>query len=246
MRFALLLLTFALLSVTAASAQTTYRLGLRGGGNRATTTLDAASSGASGPFSYSTEKSSILAWQAGAVLEIAFRNFSLQSAMLFSQKGESLNTSSNVEYTNATFGIINSGNNTRSSNRYNWLELPVNVVYQVSNFQLFGGPYAALGVGGQRRGTTLSYHPAIKYAPYHFNDKIRYGSDTYNSRLDAGLNLGIGYRRGPMQVQVAYQLGLVNLHPSEPYLLYDYGHDFARDAAHNRVVQLTGTYFFDL
>ena len=39
-----------------------------------------------------------------------------------------------------------------STNRYNWLELPVNVVYSVRSFQLFAGPYGALGVGGRRRG----------------------------------------------------------------------------------------------
>ncbi|WP_426060796.1 outer membrane beta-barrel protein [Hymenobacter sp. B1770] len=161
--------------------------------------------------------------------------------MLFSQKGERFNTSASLSGAAGT-----SSSETRSTNRYHWLELPVNAVYHIRSFQVFGGPYAALGVGGKQRGTTLGYSPFVKYAPYHFDDKIRYGSDTYNSRLDAGVNFGVGYRRGPTQVQVAYQLGLVNLHYSEPYLLYDYGHDFARDAAYNRVVQLTGTYFFNL
>ncbi|MBF9236725.1 PorT family protein [Hymenobacter sp. BT683] len=230
------------LSAATASAQPSFKLGLRGSVNRATTTLDPANTGTRfSNFSYSADKSAIYAWQAGAVLEIAFDRFALQPTLLFSQKGEQFDAATSMS---GVAGV--SGSNTHSTNRYNWLELPVNVVYSISNFQLFGGPYAALGIGGRRRGTTLNYSPFVKFAPLHFNEKIRYGSDTDNSRVDAGVNVGIGYRRGPAQLQVAYQLGLVNLHSSEPSLLYDYGHDFARDAAYNRGIQLTGTYFFAL
>ena len=229
-----------------ASAQTTYKLGLRGGFNRAITTLDAASTGTDAGFvnfSYSGDKSAIHAWQAGAVLEIDFGKFVLQPALLFSQKGEQFNTVSSFS------GVAGmSGTTTRSTNRYNWLELPVNAVYHVRDFQLFGGPYAALGVGGRRQGTTLNSSPFAKYAPQYFDEKIQYGPDTYNPRLDVGVNFGIGYRQGPMQVQLGYQMGLVRLHRSNaegligelPY------HDFNADAAYNRVVQLTGTYFFEL
>ncbi|WP_310391015.1 hypothetical protein [Hymenobacter sp.] len=238
------LLLAALLGAATASAQTTYKLGLRGGLNRATTTLSAASTGYGfSSFSYSADKSAIYAWQAGAVLEVDFGKFALQSALLFSQKGERFNTAT-------SFGGIagNSGSDTRSTNRYNWLELPVNVVYTVHGFQLFTGPYAALGVGGRRQGTTLNYSPFAKFAPYNFNEKIRYGSDAYNPRLDAGVNFGIGYRQGPVQVQLGYQLGLRTLHREyidDIIAEFPY-HDSSADPAYNRVVQLTGTYFLSL
>lgn len=240
---AILVLT-GLLWAASASAQTTYKLGLRGGVNRAATTLDAASAGSgSFGFSYSAEKSAIYAWQAGAVLEINFGKFALQPALLFSQKGEQFNTDF------STAGVAGfSGTNTRSTNRYNWLELPVNFVYTVRGFQLFAGPYAALGVGGRRQGTTLSYSPFARFAPYNFEEKIRYRPDSYNLRLDAGLNFGIGYRQGPVQLQLGYGLGLANLHRDyREDVIFEFPyHDFDADAAHNRVVQLTGTYFFEL
>ena len=238
------LLLAVLLSAAPASAQITYKLGLRGGINHATTTLDAASTGTGFlSFGYTGDKSAIYAWQAGAVLEIGFNKFALQPALLFSQKGEQFNTA-------YSFGGVagQSGANTRSTNRYNWLELPVNVVYSVRSFQLFAGPYGALGVGGRRRGTTLNYSPVARFAPYHFNEKARYGPDTPNPRLDAGLNFGVGYRKGPLQVQFGYQLGLLTLHRAyvEGIIAELPYHDFAADAAYNRVVQLTGTYFFTL
>ncbi|OGX84892.1 outer membrane beta-barrel protein [Hymenobacter glacialis] len=236
-----LLLLITLLSAATASAQTTYRLGLRGGINRATTTLDAASTGITFfDAGYSAGKSAIYSWQTGAVLEVAFSKFALQPALLFSQKGEQFNTN---------FFFNQFGASARSTNRYNWLELPVNAVYSVRNFQLFGGPYVALGVGGRRRGIRVNNSPGI-VGPlsYNIDEKINFGSNTPNRRLDAGVNFGVGYRQGPMQVQLGYQLGLRNLHRA-PYdgLIAEFPyHDFGADAAYNRVVQLTGTYFFEL
>ena len=244
MQYSLFLLLAALLGSTSAAAQPTYKLGLRGGLNRAITTLDAASTGTDFfDFRYSADKSAIYSWQTGAVLEIDFGKFALQPALLFSQKGEQFNTAS-------SFGGVNgrSGNTTRSTNQYYWLELPVNVVYSLCNLQLFGGPYAALGVGGRRRGTILNYSPTAKFAPSEFNERIRFGPDTYNPRLDAGVNFGIGYRKGPFQAQFGYQLGLLTLHRSNAEGLigeFPY-HDFNTDDAYNRVLQLTGTYFFKL
>lgn len=244
MRLRATFLWVALLGAATASAQTTYKLGLRGGINRATTTLDATSTGSGyAGFAYSADKAAIYAWQAGAVLEIGFGKFALQPALLFSQKGEQFNTAT-------SFGGVtgSSGSNTRSTNRYNWLELPVNVVYTMHGFQLFAGPYAALGVGGRQQGTTLNHSPFAKFAPYYFNDKIHYGSDAYQPRLDAGVNFGIGYRRGPAQVQLGYQLGLRALHREYiDYIVAEFPyHNFGADPAYNRVVQLTGTYFFEL
>ena len=180
------------------------------------------------------------------MLEVAFRRFALQPALMFSQKGEQFDAATSI----SGFAGVNS-TETSTFNRYNWLELPLNVVYTLHNFQVFAGPYVALGVGGRQRGTSRSASPYGRYGPSDFNEKIRYGSDTENRRLDAGLNFGLGYRKGPLQVQLGYGLGLRNLHqqPALDYLIIDYGqpkHDFNADQAYNRVFQLTGTYFFEL
>lgn len=237
------------LSATVATAQTTFRLGVRGGANRAATTLDpAGNSSGTYPFSYSSDKSAIYAWQAGVVLEASLGQWAVQPALLFSQKGEYFTT------TNFMSGFAGYGTEeVRSTNRYNWVELPLNVVYTLRGdhgWQVFAGPYVAVAVGGQRRGeiTSAFYGPPTYQVPSSssssdFDNAITYGQGTNNRRFDTGVNFGIGYRQGPMQVQLGYGLGLVNLHKS---LGQDSYHNFAADAAYNRVAQLTGTYFFAL
>ena len=234
-----------------AAAQTTLRLGLRGGANRALTTV-AASGNSSGsyPFSYSTDKAALYAWQAGAVLEVAAGKFALQPALVFSQKGEETSTALTLS------GIAGyTAAQTASTNRYNWLELPLNLVYTLHGdhgLQVFAGPYLALAVGGRQRGTTTAtsyYGPVydlLPGQPVYFDNALAYGIGTNNRRLDAGVNFGVGYRQGPLQVQLGYGLGLRNLHQPANAPRIDFGHEFAADAAYNRGVQLTGTYFFGL
>lgn len=239
-----LLLLAMLLSAATASTQPTFRLGLRGGLNRASSTVEPASTSPNSQYYYSASKSAIFAWQAGAVLEVAFQHFALQPALVFSQKGEQFDAATSI---NGFAGV--SSTETSSVNRYNWLELPVNVVYTLHGFQVFAGPYVALGVGGRQRGTSWSTSPFARYAPYDFDEKVQYGSDTENRRVDAGVNFGLGYRKGPLQVQLGYNLGLRNLHQqSSIHVISEnpYYHNFNADRAYNRVAQLTGTYFFEL
>ena len=232
-----------LLSVATASAQPTFKLGVRGGLNRASSTVEAASISPSSQYYYSASKSAIYAWQAGAVLDVAFHRFSLQPALVFSQKGEQFDAATSI----SGFAGVSS-TEVSTINRYNWLELPVNVVYTRHGFQVFAGPYVALGVGGRQHGTGKNTYSVgiLGFQSYDFDGKIHYGPDSNNRRLDAGVNFGIGYQRGPLQMQLGYGLGLRNLHQSNSNQLYYNGHDFNQDAAYNRVMQLTGTYFFKL
>lgn len=228
-----------LLSTGAASAQTTFRLGVRGGLNRALTTVDPAGNNPSYPVQYTTDKTPIYAWQAGAVFEVKFDKFALQPAVVFSQKGERAATLLIFD------GFVRTVNERASTVRTNWLELPLNMVYTLHGdhgLQLFAGPYVALAVGGHQ--TTSS-----KYNYISTNDidtQLFYGPGTYNRRLDAGFNIGVGYRQGPLQVQLGYGLGLRNLHQDGSGGVVDFIHDFSSDAAYSRVAQLTGTYFFTL
>lgn len=240
-----------LLGAAPAPAQTTFRLGLRGGANRAQTTVAATgNSSGSYPFSYSTDKAARYAWQAGVVLEASRGNFAFQPALVFSQKGERMNTS-----LSASGFAGNSTFQTATTNRYNWLEIPLNVVYTLHGdhgLQVFAGPYVALGVGGRQRGSTTAvsyYGPAYDPIPgleRPIDERISYGEGTNNRRLDVGVNLGVGYRQGPVQLQLGYGLGLRNLHQPAETSTVDFAHEFGADAAYNRVAQLTGTYFFSL
>lgn len=240
-----------LLGAAAASAQTTFRLGVRGGLNRAlTTTAASGSSSGSYPFSYATDKVVLYAWQAGVVLEASRGNFAFQPALLFSQKGERVTTAFSAS------GVAgNSAFQKSTANRYNWLEMPLNVLYTLPGshgLQVFAGPYVALGLGGRQRGSTTAvtyYGPAQDPLPsveQPIDERVSYGEGTNNRRLDVGINFGLGYRQGPVQVQLGYGLGLRNLHQPADTGPVDFVHEFGADAAYNRVAQLTGTYFFSL
>ena len=240
----LLLASSALLSATPASGQVTFRIGVRGGANRIITTEDAAStSNAPSFFTYSARKSSLLAWQAGIVGEANFGKLAFQPALVFSQKGERFQTTAILD------GFVRTIDERTDINRYNWLELPMNVVYTLHGdhgLQVFAGPYVALAVGGHQTSTETFTGQNTK----EFESKTNYGAGTNNQRVDVGFNFGLGYRQGPVQVQLGYGLGLRNLHQASPPSIdpgfAPFAHNFAADAAYNRVAQLTGTYFFAL
>jgi len=241
-----------LMSAATAQAQTTFRLGLRGGLNRALTTVDPTSNSTGNyPSSYSTDKSALLAWQAGVVGEIRVGKFTFQPALLFAQKGNHFRTST---YSSGVAGF--STLEATGTTRTNWLELPLNFVYTLHGdhgLQVFAGPYVALAVGGRQRGTATHYSSwgiGGGYYTTDFDNRSHYGPGTGNQRLDAGLNIGIGYRQGPLQVQLGYGLGLLNGYKTSTELLplgnRDYGRQLSSEIARNRGAQLTGTYFFGL
>jgi hypothetical protein len=239
----LLIAASLLLSTATASAQTTFRLGVRGGANRALTTVAGASNSPNTfPFSYSADKSTIYAWQAGVVAEANFGKLALQPALIFSQKGEQFRT------TIIEGDFVQITDERTSTNRYNWLELPLNVVYTLHGdhgLQVFAGPYVAYAVGGHQEGAATTNGQYLQ----EFEGKVSYGPGTNNQRVDIGFNVGLGYRQGPVQVQLGYGLGLRNLHQSGPRSIDPNiwsAHEFNADAAYNRVAQLTGTYFFSL
>ena len=137
-----------LLSAASATAQTSFRIGVRGDANYALTTKDAASTTAEPSFyTYSASKSSLLAWQAGVVGEVNFGKLAFQPALVFSQKGEQFRTTIILD------GIVRTSDERTSANRYNWLELPLNVVYT-----LHGNHAVLAAYEGLSRGRTSSWH----------------------------------------------------------------------------------------
>jgi hypothetical protein len=149
--------------------------------------------------------------------------------------------------------------------KLNYLELPLNLVYGVSGhegFQLFAGPYVALGVGG---GGTFKLDVSTNdpiltgiglQGSFPGSLKLNYASQMSDNpggttsslgtpvvpitvrQLDAGLNGGIGYRMGPFQAQLSYGLGLANIVPKDSD-----GNDTG-GKAYNRGFQLAANYFF--
>lgn len=268
-----------------ASAQTTVSLGLRVGGNYATRSGATPAhdvrinSGAFGFISQSKTqeytRAGVFAAQFGAVLDVRFGRFALQPAMLLSQKGADQQSDVVITVNEGSSSPTIYTESQHIVSRPNYLEIPINLVFTSHGdhgFQVFGGPYAAFGVGGQGqtdvegsvtdRSGVGSYGPyssgKVTYSGYGFN-VISYRNEypaalgnpftpanpfTANAgayiarRFDAGLNAGIGYRRGPLQVQLAYGLGLINQQPGKGRGLTD-----DLPAYYQRVTQLTATYF---
>lgn len=249
-----LILPALVLAATAASAQTTYRLGVRAGLNRANVTQEAPNRNDYPGFTFSQQKTARFSGQLGVIAEAARGPLALQTGLVFSHKGTVIHgqltmpSSINPQYTLSRDG--------RTVARYHWLEVPLNLVYSPgkSGLQLFAGPYVAIGVGGNAATVidNRSEDPAVpvQEAVTRYTDVIEYGPQKpesgpirlsargyYSKRFDAGINAGIGYRRGPMQLQLGYGYGLVHL------LEFSDGATNIQ-GGYNRVAQLTGTYFF--
>jgi hypothetical protein len=244
---------FLLLAASASQAQTTVSFGPRLGANLTTFSY----SGNSADFGDTSYK---LGVQVGGTLNLSFGKVAFQPSLLFSQKGAELKGADELPLGTGTTKV-----SATLKPRLNYLELPLNVVYTTGGdhgFQVFAGPYLAVGVGGggSYKVSIDSNDPNI--APYNGeypgsliveygdrqNDNSSAGSGgsgfgapsiTYTARrFDAGLNAGVGYRMGPVQAQLGYGLGLVNFVPKDSD-----GTDTGEKAYH-RGFQLAATYFF--
>jgi hypothetical protein len=245
--------TGLLLLASASQAQTTISFGPRLGANLTTFSYSGADSGL-GDTSYK------LGVQVGGTLNLSFGKLAFQPSLLFSQKGAELKGS---EQETTSTGTTRLGATLKP--RLNYLELPLNVVYTTGGdhgFQVFAGPYLAVGVGGGG-----SYKVSIDstdplYSLYNGeypgslnveygdrqndNSSAGSGSNVFGAptitftarRFDAGIEAGVGYRVGPVQAQLGYGLGLVNLVPKDSD-----GSDTGSKAYH-RGFQLAATYFF--
>lgn len=234
-----------LLAGTAAQAQTTF--GVRLGLNASNLNYKAADSNDEIP-----ESDMLLGAQGGVVMNAQFGNLAIQPALLYSMKGDKLQEKDSET---ETFGgnTYTYSYDVKSTRRLSYLELPVNFVYSTNGaeggFQVFAGPYLALGVGGKVKYegdyTTTMNGRVIDSGSESESFKIKfankYGDDEdteYVRTLDAGLNFGLGYKAGPFQAQLGYGLGVANLIPN------DQDDKKSEDKARNRNFQLNVTYFF--
>ncbi|MDF1547736.1 MAG: porin family protein [Bacteroidales bacterium] len=129
---------------------------------------------------------------------------------------------------------------------YNYLEVPVNFAYKINDFQIYAGPYLAIGIGGKNKWNVTydgaSYADEYKYKPVFGEVGEGYldADDDAYSALDYGINFGAGYQIGPMLINAGYSLGLGNLTPAYKGYVSD-RKDFK---VSNRVISLSVSYFF--
>jgi hypothetical protein len=231
-----------LLAATAAQAQISF--GPRVGLNATTLNYD---------FKDDDEPESklMLGAQVGLSMNAQFGKLSLQPSLLFTMKGD--------KYEESESETVNMGNGpetfsyeSKRSLRLNYLELPVNLVYSTNGaeggFQVFAGPYVALGLGGKAKSESKSIftsngqtitRSSSDDSDVKFVSKEGDDDDAYVRALDAGFNLGLGYKVSSVQVQLGYGLGLGNLIPKD-----EDGKD-PEDKVRNRGFQLSLAYFFN-
>jgi hypothetical protein len=243
-----------LLVASASQAQTTVSFGPRLGANLTTFSYNGTSTGLDATNHQ-------LGVQVGGTLNLGFGNVSFQPSLLFSQKGAELKGSEEQ-----SFGGITTKASVTIKPRLNYIELPLNVVYTTGGdhgFQVFAGPYLAVGVGGggsykvSFESNDPDYTTYLPNGEYPGSLAVEYGDRQNDNssagagsslgapkltitarRFDAGLNAGVGYRVGPVQAQLGYGLGLVNFIPKDSD-----GTDTGSKAYH-RGFQLAATYFF--
>ena len=203
-------LTAAFLGLGAVQAQVAVGFGPRLGGNVSSATFNFVDN-ASGPGgSFSSSRSSLMGFQVGLGASIGSGHWAVQPAVVFTQKGLKGAAQSTFDF----FGSPTTVNESYTA-RVNFLELPVNVVYALGSngegFQLFAGPYLAVGVGGTgdydlkistpgQEPETYSGSQGMEFGDRFLEPTPGNGSQLYVEfrarRFDAGLNAGIGYRRG--------------------------------------------------
>lgn len=189
---------------------------------------------------------SALGFQIGAVAEFNLKeSIGLQTGLLWSLKGFNIDSRDEFQFLNETFVSTYKG-----KFRYNYLEVPLNLTYRIQDFQLFAGPYVAMGITGkvktELRETTNSmvayeddYDGTIKPVTGKVNVGDLAADEEPARAIDLGLNFGIGYQAGPVLLNLGYGLGMGNLVPE-----YDDENAPDRSKVSNRVLMFTATYFF--
>ncbi|GGE96038.1 porin family protein [Hymenobacter cavernae] len=176
--------------------------------------------------------------QIGLAVNAQFGNLALQPAILFTMKGDKLESGGSS---------LTSSYKNEETLRLRYAEIPVSLVYSTNGakggFQVFAGPYVAFGLSGTVKGKS-TYTYSAQTGTDSYKDDVKFASKEGSSNkyyvrgLDAGANLGIGYKVDGTQIQLSYGLGLSNLTPDNS------AGNGSEDKVRNRVVQLTFGYFF--
>ncbi|MDR6560840.1 MULTISPECIES: porin family protein [unclassified Arcicella] len=178
------LLILSLIAFSYASKAQT-RFGIKAGGNLANASVSSRG--------VSFDSKSITSFHVGAVIEaqLADRLF-LEPNLLFSQKGFNLDIA----------GLVS------QKATYSYLELPINVVYEVVDYLTIGaGPYLGYGLSGTAVVTDKTTNPNEVNS-----QDIKFGENGDLKHLDYGLNFTAGYEViDGLRISANYSLGLNNI-----------------------------------
>jgi len=155
-----LVLFFAFISISSA------QLGFRGGVNLANQSYTNAGSG--------FELTGKIGFLLGVNYEIGFANtFAIRPGLEYALKGTSITI-----------------NGADANANFDYLEIPVDLIYKSGSFSVYAGPYFAF--------LTSAKSGSIDIKPDH-------------STLDVGLNIGLGFNISAVGIGAKYGLGLSNI-----------------------------------
>lgn len=197
------------------------------------------------PDYFSTFSSYRSGGEAGVLAQVGFSNhWAVQPSLLYARKAPSYGTTSYYQPNNY-------GYHQQYTLGLNYLLLPINVLYsQRANgqgSQVFLGPYVGWLLGGTYRVRSNEGPGQPKLGGPAYDGTVEAG-DTYTNdscyairKLDAGLQVGIGYGFEALQLQASFSLGLRNIGaeyaPTVP-------HDYEAPVIRTRGFQLSATYLF--
>jgi hypothetical protein len=159
-------------------------------------------------------------FEAGLVGSVAFGRVAVQPALLFARRGLRIDDT----YTTPTYLA-----ETQATLRLSYLTLPLNVAYSLradgQGWQLAAGPYVGLLLGGRYtfhnhyagyrlpESTTEGDVPVAGSPAYHQTTvaaSLAAPTTYYSRRLDAGFQVGVGYRAGASLLRLSFSQGLLN------------------------------------
>jgi hypothetical protein len=173
----------------------------------------------------------------GGLADISFSDMiSLQPGLNFSLKGFGVDVKDEYDadkgYDRYTVG---------------YLEIPINVALKFGGFQAFAGPYIGVGLFGKNKwdvsgdGWDDSGDADIVLVTGKATPEQMMDDELVIRRIDYGINLGAGYKLGPVLVGANLAWGLANLTPD----VEDAGDYDPKDyKTTNRTISITATYFF--
>jgi hypothetical protein len=164
--------------------------------------------------------------QIGGMVDMKFSDaLSLQPGLILSMKG--------AQQSASAMGI-----NMKSTYSYNYLEVPINLVFGLdmgdNQFQIFAGPYIAYGLFGK---TSFSVGDEKDETDVQFVSDYMDADDDKDAAapIDFGANFGVGFKAGAIQIQAGYGLGFGNVIPK-------YDGEAPEDVVTNSVIQLNFAY----
>jgi len=198
-----LLLTLSLVLFTTFSFAQTFNLGVKAGVNLSTTAFSTTYP------NYAVDPQNRTGFQVGVVEDINFQHFTIQPGLFFITKGGKFTDEYSISDNYQSYSYHTTG-----TDKFNYLELPVNVLYKVQASSLAkiyagGGPYAGYALSGsvisQLTGSqTTNYNESLAFGSDHTKDE--YKLFDYGVNFIAGVEIKKHYT-----IDLNYSLGLRNI-----------------------------------